>query len=1108
MPINDARDADMGDETGNNSHPISTHRPRIVVSLYDQLHRYALSNPFAPAIMPCTGLPINYQELFEFVTTIMTQLREAGIGARDRIAIVFPNGPEMATAVTTIASLSVCVPLNPDLAEEDWKRYFEQLKIDALIWQAGPNTTARQAASSLGLRLIALEPDENRPGLFSLHIEKAGSASQDGIPGLFDTTFILPTSGTTSLPKAVPLSHSNISHSAWNTIAALELLQTDRLLAVLPLYHAVGLIAGLMTTLTAGASVICPGQFEVEKFYASLAEHRPTWYTAVPTIHGAIIAAGPDYQDIINNHSLRLVRSSGASLPPPRFTELEQLFGVPVIEAYGMTESASQITSNPLPPRKRKIGSVGPAAGPEIKIVDDQGKQVAQGETGEIAIRGPILTTGYDGDDDNEADKAVGDDWFRTGDLGYMDPDEYLFVVGRSKELIIRGGENISPRKIDEVLLDHPDVLEAVAYSVPHPRLGEDIAAAVVLRPGASASNLELRNFALDSKKLRLSEVPRFVKIIAEIPKSGTGKIQRNRILEELRSTPDLGRVDEISSNIMATKSVIEHRLTEAWSEEFATQDIGRNDDFFALGGDSLMAIRIGIRARELFNFEVTLRMLFEQPTIAELADYISRRTPELTEEITGHSDKFYPAPASASQSLMFSQHQLNDGYPIFNLVLSFRLKGKLDRKALKNSIDTVIQRHEVLRGTFGWSHGECSFHVPQDGSWNGVNTIEDWKVLGETGGHAFARSVCDDEAWTRFDLEQKPAIRFRLLELTEDVSVLVIATHHIISDSWSTDILLREISANYAQQAHNWISSAAVRDVDFSDFAVFQNNWSTGANAEAQLDYWAKNLHGAQGVFPQGKTPSRQSSLKAGRSPVAIDEQLLQKARDLAKQEETTLFVLFLTTYKLLLFSKFDVEDICVATPAANRSWKNAEEIVGLVENTVVVRTAIDSNKTFRDLLANVRSNVLNAQVHQEYPFETLMQELARRGAENRVPPVDMFFSLTSKIGETLTLPEVEIQVFGEIGMYAQPVIPVNQASFMLMLNETHDGICGSLAFDETEFDDNFIAALISDFQLLLEYVINTPQQTLEHMATGVKQLYSLASAPSAENSQPRSRS
>ncbi len=1057
--------------------------------------------------MPCTGSPINYQELFEFVTAIKTQLREAGIGARDRIAIVFSNGPEMATAVTTIASLSVCVPLNPDLAEEDWKRYFEQLKIDALIWQAGPNTTAMQAASSLGLRLIELEPDENRSGLFSLHIEKGGSASRDGIPGLFDTTFILPTSGTTSLPKAVPLSHSNISHSAWNTIAALELEPTDRLLAVLPLYHAVGLIAGLMTTLTAGASVICPGQFEVEKFYTSLAEHRPTWYTAVPTIHGAIIGAGSSYQDIINNHSLRLVRSSGASLPPQRFTELEQLFGVPVIEAYGMTESASQITSNPLPPRKRKIGSVGLAAGPEIKIVDDQGGQVAHGETGEIVIRGPILTTGYDGED-REQDKAASDDWFRTGDLGYMDPDEYLFVVGRSKELIIRGGENISPRKIDEVLLDHPDVLEAVAYSVPHPRLGEDIAAAVVLRPGASASNLDLRNFALNSKKLRLSEVPRFVKVIAEIPKSGTGKIQRNRILEELRSTPDLGRVDEIISNVMATKPVIEHRLAEVWSEEFGKQDIGRNDDFFALGGDSLMAIRIGIRARELFNFDVTLRMLFEQPTIAELADYISRRTPELTEEIIGHSDKSYPTPASVSQSLMFSQHQLNDGYPVFNLVLSFRLQGKLDRKAFKNSIDTVIQRHEVLRGTFSWSNGECSFHVPQDGSWKGVNTIEDWKVLGETGGHAFARSVCEDEAWIQFDLEQKPAIRFRLMELTEDVSVLVIATHHIISDSWSTDILLREISANYAQQAHSWISSAALREVDFSDFAVFQKNWSIGANAEAQLDYWAKNLQGAQSVFPKGKTHSKQSSLKTGRSAVTIDEKLLQRARDLAKQEETTLFVLFLTIYKILLFLKFDVEDICVATPAANRSWKNAEGIVGLVENTVIVRTAIDSNKTFRDMLANVRSNVLNAQVHQEYPFESLMQELARRGAENQVPPVDMFFSLTNKIGETLTLPEVEVRVFGETGMYAQPVIPVNQASFMLMLNETHDGICGSLAFDETKFDQNFIGTLISDFQLLLEYVINTPEQKLEHLSTGVRQLYSLASAPAAENSPLGSRS
>ncbi len=1078
----------MSEKTGNTGHPLSTHHTRVVVSLYDQLHRYALSNPLAPAIMPCTGAAINYEELFEFVSAVKDQLRGSGIGVRDRIAIVFANGPDMATAVTAIASLSVCVPLNPDLAEDDWKHYFQQLKIDALIWQAGPDTMAKQVASAMGLRLIELEPRPDRPGLFSLRIDEDHAPSHDGVPGLSDTTIILPTSGTTSLPKAVPLTHSNISHSAWNTIEALELLPEDRLLAVLPLYHAVGLIAGLMTTLTAGASVICPGQFQVETFYASLEQHQPSWYTAVPTIHGAIIASAPEYQSILSKHTLRLVRSSGASLPPQRFTELEQLFGVPVIEAYGMTESASQIASNPLPPRQRKIGSVGPAAGPEIRIVNDKGEVAGQGETGEIEIRGPILTPGYDGDDNQEMIVST-DGWFGTGDLGYLDPDGYLFVVGRSKELIIRGGENISPRKIDEVLLDHPDVLEAVAYSIPHPRLGEDIAAAVVLRPGTKVSNLELRNFALNSKKLRLSEVPRFVKIISDIPKSGTGKIQRNRILEELRALPDLGGDADTGSRHMAPKPAIEHRMAEIWSEEFGNQTIGRDDDFFALGGDSLMAIRIGIRARELFNIEVTLPMLFEHPTIAKLADYISRRTPDQAEEIVGNKDKPCPTPASVSQSLIFLQNQLSDGYPVFNLVLSFRLKGNLDRKALEQSIAAVIQRHEALRGTFCLSDGECSFLVPPDGGSKVVNTIEDWKILGESGGYAFAKSVCDDEAWTRFDLERAPPVRFRLLQLTDDLYVLVIATHHIISDSWSTDIILREISASYAQQSHSWITSADVREVDFSDFAVFQRAWSNSKDAAAQLDYWAAYLDGARSVYPKPRATSGRSRLKTGRLPVSIDEQLLERARDWSKTEEITLFVLFLTVFNLSLYSKFDAEDICVATPAANRSWKNAEGIVGLVENTVVVRTALAGSQTFRELLENVRSSVLDAQVHQEYPFELLMQELARRDAENQPPPVDTFFSFTTRFGETLTLPGIDVQPFGEVGKHAQPVLPVNRASLMLMLNETKDGVFGSLAFDETEFDHDFILNFLADFQQLLVRAINTPEATLDHLADYLEQ-------------------
>jgi acyl-CoA synthetase (AMP-forming)/AMP-acid ligase II len=312
------------------------------------------------------------------------------------------------------------------------------------------------------------------------------------------------------------------------------LTAADRALNVMPLFHIHGLIAGVMAPLSVGGEVSCTPGFNALKFFGWMAETHPTWYTAVPTMHQAILMRARNASEIIAANPLRFIRSSSASLPPQVLHELEAVFGAPVIEAYGMTEAAHQMASNPLPPGIRKPGSVGLAAGPEVCILDEDGQPAASGVTGEIAIRGPNVTSGYEGNPKANAE-AFTNGWFRTGDQGIIDEAGYIALTGRLKEIINRGGEKISPREVDDVLMDHPAVLQCVTFAVPHDKLGEEVAVVVVLRDGTEATAAELREFA--TKRLADFKVPKKVVFRSEIPKGATGKLQRIGLAEKLGLT-------------------------------------------------------------------------------------------------------------------------------------------------------------------------------------------------------------------------------------------------------------------------------------------------------------------------------------------------------------------------------------------------------------------------------------------------------------------------------------------------------------------------------------------------------------------------------------------
>ncbi|TCP41803.1 acyl--CoA ligase [Rhodovulum marinum] len=488
---------------------------------------------------PAIGAPgrdwLSYGGLRALTDKVAGQLHAAGIGRGDRVAIVLPNGPEMAAAFVTIAQSATTAPLNPAYREDEYAFYLEDLKAKAIVLADGYDGPALAAANRFGLTVLRLKFDEAGPaGTFDLVAEGGGGACDAGAPAPDDVALILHTSGTTSRPKIVPLLQSNVFASAGNIRESLALTAEDRCLNVMPLFHIHGLIAAVSASLAAGASIWCAPGFDALKFFGWMKDAQPTWYTAVPTMHQAILSRAGRNRDIIEATRLRFLRSSSASLPAQVMTQLEETFDAPVVEGYGMTEATHQMCSNPLGKGTQKPGSVGVPAGPEVRIAHETEDRLVDG-TGEVVISGPNVTPGYEGNPDANAKsffEADGKRWFRTGDQGAFDEDGYLHLTGRLKEIINRGGEKVSPLEVDGVLMDHPAIAQCVTFALPHPKLGEEVAAAVVLKDGAEATEREIRDFA--AARVADFKVPRKVVILDEIPKGATGKMQRIGLAEKL----------------------------------------------------------------------------------------------------------------------------------------------------------------------------------------------------------------------------------------------------------------------------------------------------------------------------------------------------------------------------------------------------------------------------------------------------------------------------------------------------------------------------------------------------------------------------------------------
>jgi acyl-CoA synthetase (AMP-forming)/AMP-acid ligase II len=466
---------------------------------------------------------LTYQQLTDNIQSLVAQLQSFGLEKGDRIAIAMPNGPAMVITFLAATLTGTAAPLNPKYKTEEFAFYYEDTQAKALITL--PNTVeAAIAAAPAHLALISAQ--SNADGTLQFELTRLGSNLSPlkiaTSPGPDDIAMILHTSGTTSRPKRVPLRHRNLIASAQNIIGAYHLSETDTTLCLMPLFHIHGLVGCLLSTLASGGTLVCPNGFNALEFWKWVETYRPTWYSAAPTMHQMILARASRNEAIVKANPFRFIRSSSASLSPVVIEQIEVTLKAPVIESYSMTEAAHMMTTNPLPPNLRKPGAVGYGFGVEVGIMNEQGNLLYPETFGEVVVKGANVIDGYENNPDANATAFV-NGWFRTGDQGKIDADGYLKLTGRLKELINRGGEKISPLEVDDVLLRHPSVAEALAFAVPHASLGEDIHAAVVLKEEVTAKDLKTHcaNLLADFK------VPNQIHILAELPRGATGKLQR-----------------------------------------------------------------------------------------------------------------------------------------------------------------------------------------------------------------------------------------------------------------------------------------------------------------------------------------------------------------------------------------------------------------------------------------------------------------------------------------------------------------------------------------------------------------------------------------------------
>ncbi len=1033
----------------------------------------AAADPGAVALLAPGREDLSHRELVDLVHQTAGRLRSHGIGRRHRVGVVMPDGPETVVLQLAVMSAAVCAPLNPAFNEQEFDFFLRDLQVSAVIVPWNTPSAARAAARQLGL--VTLEARVN-PAAPAGSVELSGPfrgapvpAPASG-PGPGDLAVLMHTAGTTSRAKIVALTHNNFYAAVRNVAATLRLGPADRCLSVMPQFHISGLCSW-MYALGSGGSVVCAPAFLAPKFFEWMNQFQPTWYNVAPTLHQAILERAPQNLDIIKKNRLRFMRSAAAPMPPEVIRSLEQTLRAPFIESYGMTEAGSQIASNPMPPGRRKPGSVGVGVGTEIAVLDDEGNQAPQGGAGEVVVRGPNVFSGYENNPEANAEAFI-NGWLRTGDRGYFDSDGYLFLTGRIKELINRGGEKISAREVEEVLLQHPAVSQAAVFPVPDPRLGEEVAAAVVRRAGVECGEAALRDYL--AARLVHFKVPSQVVFLADLPKNASGKVARLGLAKKL-GVVSKSREPAGGRPWVAPRTAIEISLAAIWRKNLGVEKIGLHDPFLDLGGDSVQAGQIIAQIRSEFGVETPVLRFFEAATISALAELLPT-LPQIASGGAGPAGKIARAPESGAHPLteaqrrLFFLHAFEEDDSQYHISFGLKLRGPLDEPALVKSLDTILARHDVLRAACFLLEGKPTQRVAPSARIPFAR--RDFSSFPPEARRAEWTGWMTGQMNRPFNLGSGPMIRAALGRFDQQEHALVITLHHIACDNWSLGVLAGELEESYRAYSQGATPEGPpALPIQYQDYAVWLHHRPEADHGRRSLDYWRRQLEGLPEMveFP-GDRPRPPVLTNAGaRLVFSTPPGLGARLRELARREGVTPFVLWLAGFQTLLHRRSGQNDIPVGSTVANRSCPELEGLIGLFVNTLVLRVDFGGNPSFRELLGRAKRAALEAFDHQDTPFEALVETLNPPRSRSHGPFFQAALILLNAPSRPWRLPGLEVDSF-------RPDPGRSTYDVALYLTGHGEEFGGWFEYNTSLYDESTIERLSTELVTLMEAASKEP--------------------------------
>lgn len=1048
---------------------ISSSPSSDVLTIHAFIRQWAERIPEATAVISPDGDVLTYSQLNALVQQTHWQLRELGIHQSDRVALLFPPGVLATTTFLSVASCAVTAPLNYRYQRRELEASLSVVKPSLLIVDSNLDSVGRDIARENGIAVIELEPTSSG-GLFTLASDQINSDSErpksdsSTLAAPEDTALIVYTSGSTGHPKCVPLSHGVICEGSRRTAESLGLTQRDRCLNLIAPCSVHGLVSNTTMPIVAGASILATPGFDSDCLPRWILEGQPTWISAPPALQQQIaetmLKAG---SGSLPKTSLRFLRSGAVPIWPELIALLNDTFGVPLVEAYGMSE-VPHISGNPW--QQCRSGSVGKPLVDELAVWNSDGEILPPGNVGEIVVRGRNVTSGYLDNPEANA-RAFSDGWLRTGDLGWLDEDGYLFLTGRSQEVINRGGNKVMPREVEEVLMRHSSVRHAVVFPVSHPVLGTDVAAAVVLATGNTLNESTLRRFA----RAQISDfkVPTRIIQLDEIPVEASGKVNRLG-LEDLLS-------DALTVEFEPPIGSIDAKLARIFQQVLQISQVGCADNFFSLGGHSLLAGQVTARVEMTFGLNLPLRSLFDFPTVRELSAEITRLQ---SEEAEPQRQPLNPLnrtrntrlPLSFSQQRMWFLEQMHGESTAYNLLSVWKLHGQLNVEALRNAFEAIVHRHEPLRTSFAVEDGSP---VPVTAPPAPFSlAIEDLRTLDPENIDATIDRLCREEAERRFDLSTDLMLRASLLQLTDDEHLLLLTVHHIAFDGWSMRVLWSELTIHYEAYCRGVAPSLSALPIRYVDYANWQREQLHELRQTELYEHWRKQL---EGITPLGlptdrPRPSEPSYLAAHHS-FELPLDLTQRIRTLAQSEGVTSYMTLLAAFQLLLARYSGKEDIAVATPIAGRNHEHLENLIGFFANTLVLRTDLSNAPTFRDLLRQVREVTLAAFDHQELPFEKLVEKLQPKRDISRNPLVQVLFQLMDFPDEYPAIAGVEVT---RLPQRSERVI----FDLELHLVERSGMVSGTIVFSTDLFERPTIDRMAERFVSLLTAIAHTPGESI----------------------------